>query len=311
MNIVSKINGVGLDQDVRLLTRTLQSQGFKVTFSEHKGMKSAWRYCQRAHRYDANIFIERFFPCWTGLAANNFVIPNQERFPARILKPLKKHCNGVLCKTRHAQNIFSAHTHTAEYIGFTSQNKYRSGIDKNYSEFFHLAGKSSVKGTEDILALWALHPEWPRLTLVQHPDKAPGSVPANVNLLAERLSDTDLSQLQNSIGIHLCLSRSEGWGHYIAEAMSTGAVVITTDGEPMNELVNSTRGVLVKSERSEKRHLGTNYFFDAQSLEKKIRRLITTTDEEKVRLGEQARHWFKENEAQFGPRLAAAIKRLI
>ena len=310
INIVSKINGVGLDQDVRILTNTLKSQGFEVSFSEHKGLKSLWRYIHQSRHFDANIFIERIFPCWMGYARKNFVIPNQERFPKRLLPALKK-TDGVLCKTQHALKVFALHNLITEFVGFTSVDHLQTDLKKNYSEFFHLAGKSSLKGTEEIIELWREHPEWPQLTLVQHVSKAPDSVPDNIRLYAEHLSDEKLKALQNSIGIHLCPSRSEGWGHYIVEAMSTSAVVLTTDGEPMNELIDPGRGVLVKTSRTEKRHLGTNFYIDSLSLEFAIGQLIAAEEAEKFKLGRRAREWFVNNHIQFESRLATVLKAMI
>jgi len=304
------MNGVGLDRDVHILKQSLQSQGFTVSFTEHKGIKSLWRYFQRSRQYDANIFIERVFPCWIGLARKNFVIPNQERFPKRMLSTLRN-IDGVLCKTQHCLDIFRPIVSVARFIGFSSVDKFQAVSGKNYSEFFHLAGRSSLKGTEDILALWEKHPEWPKLTLVQHPRKAPQSVPPNVRLYAERISEQDLNRLQNTIGIHLCVSRSEGWGHYLVEAMSTAAVVVTTDGAPMNQLIDSSRGVLVKVNRTEQRHLGTNFFIDIQSLEVEIERLIAAQDENQIKKGRRAREWFEDNQTRFGPRLAQVLMNLI
>lgn len=306
INIVSKINGVGLDQDVRLLTDALESQGFTVSFSEHTGIKSLWRYLLRSKIFDANIFIERVFPCWMGLAKKNFVIPNQERFPRRLLPSLKG-IDSVLCKTQHALEIFQDHHNNCQLIGFTSPDKIDNSVTKDYSRFFHLAGKSSVKGTEDILCLWQKHPQWPELVLVQHPSKAPASVPKNVRLYAQRLSDVDLNQLQNEIAMHLCLSRSEGWGHYIVEAMSTKSLVVTTDGAPMNELINSSRGSLVAVKNEAPRHLGVNYFVGRGSLESEIERLISLPDNEKKDLAEHARKWFEENQQRFSKTLSKVL----
>src|SRR6202011_4092360 len=102
------------------------------------------------------------------------------------------------------------------------------------------------------------HPEWPRLTLVQDaPAGSGGRQAAAANIVHEHgfLSDQDLRTLQNSHRFHLCLSEAEGWGHYIAEAMSVGAVTFTCDAPPMNELVGAERGVLVGVHLGERHNL--------------------------------------------------------
>ena len=92
--------------------------------------------------------------------------------------------------------------------------------------------------------------------------------PANVNLITSRLNAEDVSALQNSVPIHICTSECEGFGQIIAEAISVGAVVITTDTPPMNELVTPDRGLLVAVERSQPMHLDRRYFVDGQDLER-------------------------------------------
>lgn len=175
----------------------------------------------------------------------------------------------------------------------------RSRHGKKLEPFLHIAGGSTLKGTEDILALWAEHPEWPELTLLQKHENAPKTVPSNVRLLTTYLTDRQVRFLQNRCGIHLCPSRAEGWGHYIVEAMSTGAVVVTTDAPPMNELVTEKCGVLVGWNRSASRHLGTNYYVDRQALENAISRLLDTPIQHKMAVGAAARSRFEAIEEDF------------
>jgi glycosyltransferase involved in cell wall biosynthesis len=210
------------------------------------------------------------FPLWKLKGGRHFLIPNQERFPTRHLGRLKR-IDQILCKSRHAEEIFSKHHPVVKYIGFTSEDR-GTGDQPDYSRFFHLAGKSTRKNTSLLLDLWSRHPEWPRLTIVQHPDNAPAAVPGNVDLVSRYLPDGELRKLQNACGIHLCPSLSEGWGHYIVEAMSCRAVTVVTDAPPMNELVDSSRGIVVPFHRSEPRHLGQNFHADPARLEEPSQR---------------------------------------
>jgi glycosyltransferase involved in cell wall biosynthesis len=54
-----------------------------------------------------------------------------------------------------------------------------------------------------------------------------------------------LNSLQSTCGIHVCPSETEGFGHYINEARGVGAIVVTTDCSPMNELIRPEYGILV------------------------------------------------------------------
>jgi glycosyltransferase involved in cell wall biosynthesis len=117
-----------------------------------------------------------------------------------------------------------------------------------------------------------------------------------------------LRGLQNECGIHLCPSRSEGWGHHILEAMSAASVVVVTDAPPMNEHVDDTCGVLVAATRSEPRHLGTNYFVDRAALERAISRLVAMPDGEKTNIGLAARDRYREIDRGFRQRAQAIFR---
>ncbi len=130
-------------------------------------------------------------------------------------------------------------------------------------------------------------------------------VPGNVTLMRTYMDLSDLRRLQNSCGIHLCPSRSEGWGHYISEAMSCGAVVITTDAPPMNEIIDATIGVLVPYGRQETRHLGHCYFVNSGKLIDAITRVLAMGIDAKAELGRAARQRFDENDRQFRDRIGA------
>ena len=294
--ILGRINGAGLDRDAALLAAALKPAGVESRCPPWKDPRTAFMPSLRA---DAAIHLERVAPWWWKRKAPlHILIPNQERFPLRLLGKLKR-IDQVWCKTRHAAEIFAKHHPGVRFIGFISEDRLLEDITPDYGKFLHLAGRSTFKNTALVLELWQKHPEWPRLTLIQHPDNAPDKVPTNVDLISRHLPDDELRELQNSHGIHLCPSISEGWGHYIAEAMSCRAVVVTTDAPPMNELVTAERGVIVPYNRSEPRHLGRNFFIDSAALEAAIDSLAAMPKEEAAPLGGNARSWFLENHARF------------
>lgn len=277
-----------------------------MTTSHSRG-RSFWRRAlKEKNKFDANIFLERVFPNWFGSAQYNLLIPNQERFPHRHINRLKK-IDAVLCKSQHATEIFSKLGCNAHFTGFTSHDLLDETIEPDYQSFMHLAGRSTLKGTQTVLELWEKHPEWPPLTLIQCEENSPKSFPPNVKLITEYLSHEKIRKIINTHGIHLCPSLSEGWGHYIAEAMSAQALVVTTDAPPMNELVTAERGVLVPYQKSEPRHLGTNFYTDIQKLESTLAMLMRTPAEKKKHLGEKARAWFLENDKRFRSELAEII----
>lgn len=309
INIISRSNGVGLDQDAKLIQSALEADGMSATLSHCRAI-APWAgfIGSQKEKYDVNIFLERCFPRWFHTATVNLLIPNQERFPERHLKHLKR-IDAVLCKSQHALEIFQKHQRS-EFIGFSSPDRNCPEINPDYQSVIHLAGKSTLKGTEDLLGLWGKHPEWPTLTLIQYHSNAPDSVPKNVELISKYLSNDELSQQLNHHGIHLCPSRSEGWGHYIVEAMSCSAVVVTTDAPPMNELVTAERGVLVPYTKTEPRHLGTNFYINEGNLEQQLSALFKAQCSDKAQLGLAARQWFDENHARFSERLPEVARQV-
>jgi glycosyltransferase involved in cell wall biosynthesis len=301
--IVARANFAGLDRDAALVRAVIEAAGWSVQFRHCRSLGWLERF-RPAHGPAAVFFLERVFPAWHRMAPLRVLIPNQERFPHRHLARLRQ-VDHVLCKSRHAREIFSALHSSAQHLGFTSPDRRRPGITPDFHRVLHLAGRSTVKGTQAVLEVWRRHPEWPVLDLIQCRENAPRSVPPNVRLHAGHLGDDELRVLQNTCGLHLCPSRAEGWGHYIVEGMSCGAAVVTTDAPPMNELVDPRRGVLVPWERSQPRHLGTEYFVGADALEASLARWWRLDAWEKTRLGENARQWFEYNDREFRARLAA------
>jgi len=321
VNIIARTNGVGLDRDVELIHQTLVTAGefnitvsdcssngklrkkkhtakFDVTVSHYRGISPFRGLLPSRKHYDVNIFLERVYPRWFGSAKKNILIPNQEHFPKRLIGSLKN-IDHILCKSLHAEKIFRKLGSDAQFIGFTSTDMLEKEVIPDYQSFFHLAGRSVQKGTDTILALWKKNPSWPLLPILQAKDNAPSEVPNNVHLITDYVPHEEMKHHLNSHGIHLCTSSSEGWGHYIVEAMSSRALVVTTDGPPMNEIITPERGVLVPWHRQDARHLGTDWHVNPDKLEKLINELLLMPTEKKRHFGENARTWFQKNDNLF------------
>lgn len=319
INLIARNNGVGLSTDLRLLTDGLRAQGHTVDYTNIRGgklhkyvvpavmrAKNALRGLLRAPRYDMNLMLEHIRDEYAALAQRNVMLPNPEwQWPDEVARFAT--LDHVLVKTRHAEPIFRAHGCATTYIGFTSPDRLDRSVPRR-REFFHLAGRSELKGTERLLALWRRHPEWPKLTCVQHAITAkPGAPAANIDHRIGYVDDAELKRLQNELRFHLCPSETEGYGHYLVEALSVGAIVVSNDAEPMNELVTRERGVLVACRAAGKKNLATIYEFDEVAMTAAVEGLIATDEAELDRLGAAARAWYEENDRGFGERLRAGL----
>ncbi|MDI9237813.1 glycosyltransferase [Lysobacter sp. LF1] len=315
--LLTRDNGAGLSRDLRLLDDALSSQGVateSIGFSDTRRRSLAfeaglWRRRLLHGPVDVQVSIERIHPRLLALARRNVLLPNPEwtRAEWRALLP---RFDRVWCKTRHAQTTFAALGCRTRYIGFTSEDRLRADIPRE-NAFLHVAGASRMKGTQAVLEAWARNPHWPRLTVVQHPAVASARVQAaNVGHRIGRLDDAQLRHLQNTHRFHLCPSQTEGFGHSLMEAMSVGAVVLATDAEPMNELVDGTRGVPIASRPAEMMGLARCHVVDAASIERAVESALMMSESRWHELGAAARIFFESHRRAFHLRLRDAMDEL-
>jgi glycosyltransferase involved in cell wall biosynthesis len=257
--------------------------------------------------FDMNLMLERIRPEFATAAQCNVLLPNPEYFRPEDRAALSL-MNEVWVKTRHAGRLFGELGARTRFIGFDSEDRMLPDVPRKHA-FFHGPGRSGNKGTAALLQLWARHPEWPVLTIAWRRKRVEiETLPANVVLLREHIDDASYRRMQNEHRFHLCPSQTEGYGHYLAEAMSCGAVVVTLDAEPMNELVTAERGVLVKAHAAGTQDLATLYAFDESAMEAAVTRCVAMGETEAMALGHAARTWFEVNRAEFPGRIAAALQ---
>ncbi len=309
-NVIYHDNGVGLRADAELISDRLRHLGFAIMHSEY------YEYQPPPNRVDLNVQLEVFDPFWLEHAGATYLIPNQEWLSPEWLPAISK-IDGVLCKTRFAQNVLRDYGLEPSYIGFTSRDRYRPSIDKDYGRWLHFAGRSGQKGTATVIAAWMANPSFPPLTIVHHPENRhvreclDGVSAPNIHAVADYLSDEDVDEVLNSHGVHICPSETEGFGHSLNEALACKAVVLTTDAPPMNELVTGQWGVPVPwdecAEDPEQPGITRRYRVSAHQLARSVRRAMQLSRSACEALGERAREQFRERDRSF----AAAFDRLI
>ena len=329
--IVYWSNGGGLSRSARIVSQALTSAGWWVELVEDvRFSPSRYRVVRLAHRCrrwlrhgmergaravaaragwieqaDLNVFLEELVPSQFSLARRNVWIPNQEWMPVRW-KPYLPSLDGIWVKSRYAEQLFNPYSPLVTYVGFSSFDRYDPSVVKEPHTFFHLAGQSLQKGTPALLEAWRRHPEWPKLVLIQNPNRAQVVKIPNVDYRPIRIGDEELRLLQNRSEFHMCPSEAEGFGHILCESMGLGGIVLSTDAPPMNELVTNDRGILVSFDRTSQQGLGTTCYAAVSSIEAAVNRLLQLSETEKQALRERARAWFHDNHARFTQDIAKA-----
>lgn len=156
------------------------------------------------------------------------------------------------------------------------------------------------KGTQAVINAWKKRPDFPLLTILGVGIKDPSI--ANIDLQNNFIPEKKLIKLQNECGIHLCPSETEGFGHYICEAMSVGAVVVTTDAPPMNEFITDKR-CLVQSRHTSSQLLAITYHVDPVDLEEIIDGLMNLDENELRIIGNNNRKTYLKQKDEFRKRL--------
>jgi glycosyltransferase involved in cell wall biosynthesis len=225
IHLVTNIdNGKGLERDHRLLRALLEGWGHRVRGVHYQSPEPA-------AEADLVIFLEVYEPRLAERAPRRWLIPNAEWW-----SPENSHLVGdfdlVLCKTQHALAHFQRLTPRARFLGFTSEDRLDPGVPRA-RRFLHVAGGSSAKGTETVLAAWERYKIPYPLTVVSSLGWA--RRPRNVEFLG-RIDPQWLRFQQNVARYHLCPSRYEGWGHGIHEGLSVGAAVVVPDTPVMREI---------------------------------------------------------------------------
>ena len=248
--------GKGLEREYDLLRELLNGHDIYTVGIHYTDLARA-----TLVRADATIFLEVIHPLAVNLSKENWLVPNSEWwFPQndRFLPQMTK----VLCKTRDCLRIWSKKVdpHKCTYVGFESRDLYRPDIAREM-KFLHVAGESEFKNTESVIGAWRRTMlqnvfKRPPLTVVTRQKKYRDLCEGVEGIMCiERASEDEIVQLMNSHRFHLIPSAYEGFGHALNEGIGCGALVITTDGAPMNEFPGIVKELAVPVARTEPRSL--------------------------------------------------------
>lgn len=290
INVISHKNGSGLELDYAILK---EATGLNMNFVE---------WTDEPTRADLNIFLELFDPKHLNSAPVNYMIPNQEWFEPTWNEYIPKF-DLIICKTKYAAKQFKARGGKTAYTSFTSYDRYLPSIGKE-KKLCHLPGKSKTKGTSAIANNWKVN-KMPPVFILSQKMNINFNIP-NVRYMLKKLPVDQFRIVQNTYQLHLCPSKSEGFGHYINEAMSCKGVVITTDAPPMNELVTEERGFLIKPMQSKPNRMGDDYFIGNTALTLTVYNAMQCENLEEK--GEAARRFFLDNDKFFRSEIKKVFK---
>lgn len=255
IQIISKDNGVGLSHDYRVLRTAIL-----LAMPEAEVVFVDWQRPQDGKRSDINFFLELLSGPFLQQAPRNIYVPNPEWYYSHLWGSLLPRLTEIWAKTKDCQRIFERLHGRVVHSGWTSEDIMDDTVERSI-DMIHVAGASSAKGTAQVLEVAKQMPSQPFILV----SREPRAVPDNVTLLLSP-SDERLRFEQNRCLIHLCPSSYEGFGHYINEARACGAFVITTNAEPMNELIGQKTGAGVGAMWSTTQQLATLHHVDVPSL---------------------------------------------
>lgn len=308
INLLGISKGQGHQKDIAILKSVLEHSEHEVTVNDVEAKPFYFKWSQKKE-YDLNIFMEKINPLWLPAAKVNSLIPNQESFFIASgekeveqlfekRKALLDHIDLVLCKTHYAEKIFKGLGKRCLYVSFTSPDHGLNREDKK-KQFLHLAGESLFKGTTEVIHCWEQRKDLPPMFMGINPKRQFFCRALNIHMLAQFFTLEELKELQNRSLFHVAPSRTEGFGHTLMEAMSTSAIVLTTDAPPMNELVTENRGILIPYTSQMPVGLGAMFCVSPEEIAKAVEKALNLTDNEIACKQKNARAFYEENDRFF------------
>jgi hypothetical protein len=271
VNIISNVtNGAGLQRHAGILKRAFEDNGFRAALVQFND-PSTWV------EADLNLSVEVINSDALRLAPINWFMPMPEWYFPDLWNHTIHRMSKVLCNTRHGVEMMSG-VCSPVFTGFESLDLGSGGVPKQ-RRFLHVAGRSVNKNTEKVLETWARHKIRHPLTVVcACADVAPDKTPPNVRVL-RRVDDVVLKHLIRSHWFHICVSKYEGWGHYIHEAISAGGLTILHDRPPLDEFPAFAR---TRAVRDGSLRMAPLFSPDVDSLAEVVEQCMSTSDEELV-----------------------------
>ncbi len=300
INFITFNNHYGLTNDILMLGKL-----FEKHFNKRVEIKVVDYFNYKGPNADINIFFETISKILLKLAPINILIPNHEWF-YKHWTPYLNDFDYILTKTTYAEelfkNILGERKNIVKMIGWKSLDReHKTKNEMDFSHFLHLCGRSKHKQTQLMIDFWK--PDFPKLTILYSPKFVKITQRTdldNIEYITNRLNEDELVTLMNKCGVHLCCSETEGYGHYINEAKSCGAVVVTTNGPPMKNHIDSSMGFIIKvtDKKPLKKYMGSKFIIDKEHFQQTISEIQNLEPKLLKEMGQKARDSYLK-EARF------------
>ncbi len=294
IQIITRANGYGLSKDIQVLREALT--GHEIAFTP-------WDRPLRhlKDRFHFNIHLELVNPMQFASGRVNILVPNPEWFNPQWTSHLRNF-DMVLAKTQDTHRIFSGIHKDVRFTGWTTPD-VTGTVDYDNPSAVHVAGESTSKGTEQVIAAARMFPELHVDVVVR---RKMNDVPDNVTIHTTA-TDEQLAQLRTA-PIHIQPSTYEGFGHVINEGRAMGAVVITTGASPMDELVDASYAISAPSCTVRTMRLAQEKLVCPDSLADCMRLAASTVKEGGPVWGKRARQAYEQQREEFTKRINEIIQ---
>ena len=291
IQVITRDNGFGLTKDIQVIREAFPDA--TVDFTD-------WKKPRRDGKWDWNIHLELIHPGHFNSARVNAFVPNPEWYDPSWSSHLTRF-DVVVAKTEDCARIFSTMHRNVQTTGWTSQDPGKQ-VDYTMPGVLHIAGKSIMKGTPQVLEVARQLPGVQFHLVVDKTVKAPENVKQYVLPTNDQLDEL------KRIPIRLQPSTYEGYGHVLNEARAMGAVTITTDAGPMTEVGEPEYTLLCPPSHTRIKALAKEQVPDVDALEQCVRMALNNLSEYGPMLGAKAREAYLKGREMFHAKIRSLVR---
>lgn len=315
VRIIIPYKSIGLESDATIYSKTIKkiNKYTEVTISKSNDLNNLLKN-NRLFFDDIHIYVSNADKKWFPYCNKKYFMVNHELFyqsesDADVLREIdvalcRTHVGSEWAKKIKMDHDFSYQIKETKFTTFFQEKI----MTKHWNVLLHSAGEHHWKQTDSIIKAWQKYENLP-LIIITCTNQClrniedllkKGGYPKNMYLHKKLLEYDEFITVKNKIGIHLCPSIVEGYGHYINEARKIKSLVITTDMPPMNELIDESSGILIKCSSYGTKKNGTSLCFVTENeIYDAVMKAYNMSIEDKKKLVDNAYSKFVEDTSTF------------